>query len=148
LVRHPKKKKPIKEPDPTDSENKDIPPTEPVIGEEEKSGAKGVLDRLFWLRVILAVIGGLMATILLEPIEGEERRWASIALMIVIFIISIVIWKSLYRDSLKRLPITAIGKKKLVTTGIGSFIFLYLFVWILSYTIVNSTNGGLMPPFP
>ena len=29
-------------------------------------------------------------------------------------------------------------RKKIVTQGIGSYIFLYLFTWIVSYTLVHS----------
>jgi len=147
LPRHPKKKKTPNEPDLPDSEENKTPPTEPIVNDDEKSGAKRVLDRLFWFRVVLAIIGGIAATIIFEPIEGEERRWASIGLMIIIFIISIGIWKSAYRNYLKRLPPSAISKKKLITTGLGSFVFLYLFMWILSYTIVNVAETGLTPPF-
>jgi hypothetical protein len=40
-------------------------------------------------------------------------------------------------------------RKKIVTQAIGSYIFIYLFMWILSYTIVNvNENGtGLVTPF-
>ena len=40
------------------------------------------------------------------------------------------------------------NKKKYVTTGIGSFVFIYLFVWIVSYTLVNSASSPSLIPFP
>ena len=93
MAKHkPKKKSPD---EPEDAEKKDIPPTEPVRSEEDKTYAKKKLDKLFWLRVGLAVIAGISATFIFEPIEGEERRWTSIAFMIIIFIVSVVIGKAM-----------------------------------------------------
>ncbi len=123
---------------------KDIPPTEPVPDEYEKSRTKYLINILFWLRVTLAIMGGIAATFIFDSIEGEVRRWTSIAFMIILFIVSIGIAKSMKM----RLPRS--DRKKLVTTGIGSFVFLYLFSWILSYTLVNVTGNesGVAIPFP
>ncbi|HEY7367956.1 MAG TPA: hypothetical protein VH562_05785, partial [Nitrosopumilaceae archaeon] len=118
-----------------------LPPTEPVRSEEDKTYAKKKLDKLFWLRVGLAVIAGISATFIFEPIEGEDRRWASIAFMIIIFIVSVVIGKVMN----PQLPKS--DRKKLVTTGIGSYIFIYLFMWILSYTIMHlPSQSGISNP--
>ena len=135
------KPKEIKAPDePADSDKKDLP-TEPGQPEEDKIYTKKKLDKLFWLRVGLAVIAGIAATFIFEPIEGEERRWSSIAFMIIIFIVSIVIGKAMNPQIPKS------DRKKLVTTGIGSFIFIYLFLWILSYTIMHlPTQSGISNP--
>ena len=136
LAKH-KKSKPAKKPDTENSENKDLPPTEPVNLEFEKIIRKKKIDILFWLRVGLAAIGGAMATFLLEPIEGEERRWASIGLLIALFIFSIIIAKGMH------LNLPRSDRKKIITTGIGSFIFIYLFVWILSYTFVHASDSEI-----
>ncbi len=164
MARHKKKKFPPT-PDPNDSKNKDEseenkpenpptenPPTEkkdlPKIErekiDEELIQTKRNLDKLFWLRVGLAVMGGIAATFIFDSIEGEERRWTSIGFMILIFIASIVIAKSM------NLAPARLGRKKIVTTGIGSFVFLYLFMWIVSYTLVNVTgnDASSMIPFP
>jgi len=141
LARHdPKKKKAAEEP--VDVDTKDIPPTEPVNTEGEKSYTKHKIDQLFWLRIALAVIAGASATFIFEPIEGEERRWNSIAFMIVIFIISVGIGKSMH------IQLPKSDRKKLVTTGIGSYVFIYLFMWIFTYTLVNLPNdSGVLTPF-
>lgn len=141
MARHkPKKKKTPEKPKDTDS--KDIPPTEPVQTEEEKSHTKRKLDKLFWLRVGLAVIGGIIATFLFESVEGEERRWSSIIFMIALFIVTVFIAKGM------NLQLPKSDRKKIVTTGIGSYIFIYLFMWILTYTIVNLPDeSGLSTPF-
>ena len=136
------KPKEIKAPDePADSDKKDLPPTESGQPEEDKIYTKKKLDKLFWLRVGLAVIAGIAATFIFEPIDGEERRWSSIAFMIIIFIVSVVIGKAMNPQIPKS------DRKKLVTTGIGSFIFIYLFMWILSYTIMHlPTQSGISNP--
>ncbi|HXV65607.1 MAG TPA: hypothetical protein VD731_00060 [Nitrosopumilaceae archaeon] len=141
MARHdPKKKKTPEEP--KDSDTNELPPTEPVQNDEEKSYTKKKLDQLFWLRIGLAVIAGILATFIFEPIEGEDRRWASITFMIIVFIVSIGIAKGM------NLQLPKSDRKKIVTTGIGSFIFIYLFMWILSYTIMNlPSEFGISTPF-
>jgi hypothetical protein len=147
LARHdPKKKKAPDEPETPDisegSDTKVPPPPAPVQSEQEKSYIKRKLDKLFWLRIVLAVIGGTLATFMFDSIEGEERRWTSIAFMITIFIVSIFVAKGM------NLKLPKSDRKKLVTTGIGSYIFIYLFMWLLSYTLVNLPNdSGISIPF-
>tara|TARA_B100001750_G_C15383425_1_gene533666 strand:+ start:463 stop:1017 length:555 start_codon:yes stop_codon:yes gene_type:complete len=107
---------------------------------EDKSATKKLTDRLFWMRVVFAVLGGIIATFVLEDIaDPEQKRWTSIGFMIMIFISTVIIAKTWGI----RIP-----RKKYVTTGIGSFIFLYLFSWIVSYTIANLETGPGVIPFP
>jgi len=165
LAKHKKKKSPPT-PDPEDSkkkenveeENQDIPPTEKVDTskkddppktedtrtEEQKDETTRKLDKLFWFRIALAVIGGTAATFMFDSIEGEERRWTSIGFMIIIFMASIVMAKSM------NLKLPKSDRKKIVTQALGSYIFLYLFSWILSYTLVNANNSETITsiPFP
>ena len=155
-----KKKKSEPTPDPKDSKkevtkenNNEIPEIEsndskpktpePISNQEEKSEKDKKLDKLFWLRIGFAVIAGTLATFLFENIQGEERRWASIAFMIIVFIVTIFIAKSM------KMQLPSSDRKKIVTQGIGSYIFLYLFVWILTYTIVhaNTVSTGIPSPF-
>ncbi|MCZ6584259.1 MAG: hypothetical protein O6746_05070, partial [Thaumarchaeota archaeon] len=67
-------------------------------------------------------------------------RWASIAFMIFLFIASVFIAKGM------NLQLPKSDRKKLVTTGIGSYVFIYLFMWILTYTIVNLPNELRISP--
>ncbi len=110
----------------------DSPPTEPTTNLAESSEKDRKLNKLFWLRVGLAVIAGTMATFIFEDIEGEERRWASIAFMIIIFAGTIVVAKGM------KMQLPSSDRKKIVTQAIGSYIFLYLFIWIVTYTLVHS----------
>ena len=142
MAKHKPKKK--KEPEkPVDEEKKDLPPTEPVQTDVEKSYTKRKVDQLFWLRIGLAVIAGTAATFIFEPIEdAEEKRWSSIAFMIIVFIASVIIGKAM------NLQLPKSDRKKLVTTAIGSYIFIYLFMWIFTYTLVNLPNeSGISTPF-
>ena len=157
-----KKKKSAPTPDPTDSKKEpekdlaniehenigpdkavapDMPPPAPAFSYEKNENDRK-LNRLFWLRVGLAVIAGTAATFIFDDIEGEERRWASIAFMIMIFLVTIFIAKSM------NMQLPSSDRKKIVTQGIGSYVFLYLFMWIVSYTLVNisDVSNGITSP--
>ena len=175
MARFKKRKWGSEKPKPKDIENKettptesDIPPTEsesepeetvevdvgekieegsqkkeskPEESAEDKSATKKLTDRLFWMRVVFSVIGGIVATFVFEDIEDvEEKRWTSIGFMIMLFIATAIIAKSWKI----RIP----NRKKYITTGIGSFVFLYLFVWIVSHTIANLGTNSSVIPFP
>jgi len=99
-------------------------------------------DKLFWMRVVFAVIGGIAATFLFEGIEdSEEHRWTSIIFMIVLFLITCFIAKQM------KINFPRSDRKKIVTTGIGSFIFMYLFSWIMSFTLLNLPQDNMSIPF-
>ena len=111
-----------------------------IVSVAEAAETKMKMDRLFWMRVALSVIAGASATFLFESIEDvEEKRWTSIGFMIAVFIVSVIIAKSM------KIRLHS-GRKKLITNGLGSFVFLYLFVWIVTYTLVNSGSGGFVTP--
>ena len=124
-----------------ESPNKESKPKEVEESAEDKSATKKLTDRLFWMRVVFAVIGGIIATFAFDDIQDvEEKRWTSIGFMIMLFIATAIIAKSW--------KIRIANRKKYVTTGIGSFVFLYLFVWIVSHTIANLGTNSSVIPFP
>lgn len=94
------------------------------------------LDRLYWMRIIFAAASGIIATFAFENIDGEERRWASIAFMIVVYLVTLAIAKGM------KMQLPSSDRKKIVTQAIGSFVFIYLFMWIVSYTLVNIPSSG------
>ena len=119
-----------------------IPSTAPVVSEEQQNITKKLTNILFWMRIGFALIGGTIATFIFDGIEGsEERRWSSITFMIVLFIVTCFLAKGM------KINFPKSDRKKLVTTGIGSFIFLYLFAWILSYTLLNLPRDDFSLPF-
>ena len=124
------------------TDTSEIPPTEPVVSEEQKNIIKKRTNKLFWLRFGFAIIGGAIATFLFEEIDGsEERRWSSIIFMIVLFIITCFIAKGM------KINFPKADRKKLVTTGMGSYVFLYLFAWIMTYTLLNLPREDFSLPF-
>ncbi len=142
------KKESVKE-EPTDipkiEKSEPVPETpsgDPPISEAERSEKDKKLNKLFWMRVALAIIAGTAATFVFEDIEGEDRRWASIALMIGVFMGSIVVAKGM------KMQLPSSDRKKVVTQGIGSYVFMYLFIWILTYTLVHagSVSSGIPSP--
>ena len=156
-----KKSKPTFEPDDSKKESVkeesvDIPETEelkpvpetpsadPPISEAAKSEKDRKLSKLFWMRIALAIIAGTAATFIFEDIEGEERRWSSIAFMIILFFGSIIVAKGM------KMQLPSSDRKKIVTQALGSYVFLYLFTWILTNTIVNveSVSNGMPSLLP
>ena len=134
-------------PDP--NQPKDVQPAESqeskdqsIVSSEQEKITKKRTDKLFWMRIGFAIIGGIAATFLFEGIEdSEEHRWTSIMFMIVLFIVTCVIAKMM------RINFSRADRKKLVTTGIGSYIFLYLFAWIMSFTLLNLPQDNISIPF-
>lgn len=76
----------------------DNPSGEPPVSVAEKSEKDKKLNKLFWMRIALAIIAGTAATFLFGGIEGEDRRWASIGFMIVIFFASVIVAKGMKID--------------------------------------------------
>ncbi len=131
------------------TERRDSPPTKrvdtstPPVSSQEEILTKKRTNVLFWMRIAFALIGGAIATFAFEGIEdSEEKRWTSIIFMIVLFVATCVIAKYGIKTNFSRAD-----RKKLVTTGIGSYIFLYLFAWILSYTLLNLPQSNIPTPF-
>lgn len=124
---------------PPDGRPETGPAEDPLAGflGKDENGRK--LNFLFWLRVALAVGAGAAATFIFEPFEGEERRWASILFMIIVFAATIPVAKGM------KMQLPSSDRKKIVTQAIGSYVFLYLFVWIVTYTFANTgdVSGGI-----
>ncbi len=111
--------------------NSKEPSKDPPVSDVVKMAKDKKLSTLFWMRIALAIIAGAATTLLLEDIEGEERRWTSIGFMIILFFASIIVAKGM------KMQLPHSDRKKLVTQGIGSYVFLYLFSWIVSYTLTH-----------
>ena len=124
------------------TDTSETPPTQPVVSDEQQNITKKRTSTLFWLRFCFALGGGVIATFLFEGIEdSEEHRWSSIIFMIILFIITCFIAKGM------KINFPKSDRKKLVTTGIGSYIFLYLFSWIMTYTLLNLPRDDFSLPF-
>ena len=141
LVRHPKKKENEKRPGgekKSDGKASDPPPETPRT-ETDESKVRSGLDKVFWLRVGLGIFAGaLSAEIGYSYVHTSSRIIIGLGIMIALFIVSYGIAKAL------RVPIPPTDKKKLVTTGIGSYFLMFLFMWILANTIIHP-DIGLVP---
>ena len=134
---------------PNPNESRDVsstesqkPNDEPIINTEQENITKKRADKLFWMRVVFAIIGGIAATFLFEGIEdSEEHRWTSIIFMISLFLVTCFMAKAM------KINFPRSDRKKIVTTGIGSFIFMYLFSWIMSFTLLNLPQDNMSIPF-
>jgi hypothetical protein len=130
------------EPQDASSTESQKPNDEPIINTEQENITKKRVDKLFWMRVVFAVIGGIAATFLFDGIEdSEEHRWTSIIFMISLFLVTCFIAKAM------KINFPRSDRKKIVTTGIGSFIFMYLFSWIMSFTLLNLPQDNMSIPF-
>lgn len=94
------------------------------------------LDRVFWLRIGFAVIAGLIAGGL-GFLSFNEKAANGIGVAFLFYIISYVVARSRYGRS-----IPPSDKNKLITTGIGAYVFMFLFIWILYNTIAFVQGGG------
>ncbi len=119
-----------------------IASTDPVVSDEQQKITKKRTDKLFWMRFAFALIGGVIATFAFDGIaDMEEKRWVSITFMIVLFVVTCFIAKGM------KISFPRSDRKKLVTTGIGSYIFLYLFAWIMTHTMLNLPKENFSLPF-
>jgi len=130
LARHPKKKG---DDTPDNTENSKDNPGAPSTQTEE-SKIKSGLEKLFWVRVILGVSAGTLSAIIGYPMESY-RLELGFGIMIILFIVSYVIAKSM------RIPIAITDKKKLITTGYGSYFLMFIFSWILVNTLIHPEIG-------
>jgi len=116
--------------------------TDSVVSDEQQSIIKKRTNTLFWMRFAFALIGGAAAEFLFDGIaDMEEKRWLSITFMIVLFVVTCFIAKGM------KISFPKSDRKKLVTTGIGSYIFLYLFAWIMTHTMLNLPKENFSLPF-
>jgi hypothetical protein len=129
LARHPKKKG-DETPDIDDSKDNPSGPS----AQTEESRIKSGLDKLFWLRVGLAVLAGTLSAIIGNSMQSH-RGFLGLGIMITLFIVSVGIAKSM------RIPILPSDKKKLITTGYGSYALMFIFSWILVTTLTHPSVG-------
>jgi len=116
--------------------------TDPVVSDEQQNIIKKRTNTLFWMRFALALGGGAAAEFLFDGIaDSEEKRWSSIIFMIGLFVATCFIAKGM------KINFPKSDRKKLVTTGIGSYVFLYLFAWIMTHTMLNLPKENFSLPF-
>ncbi len=138
MVRHPKKNENDKKSAPSENPTKDVPPEEPRIAETDESRIKRGLDKVFWLRVGLGIMAGIIAATFGSPLDTNQRIFVGFGIMVVLFIISYVIAKAF------RVPLLPSDKRKLITTGYGSYFLMFIFSWILVNTIIHADVSSMI----
>ncbi len=84
------------------------------------------IDQLFWTRAFLGVTTGLLSGIMGFFDDGAYR---GLLLAFVAYVISYFVAKYIIR-----LDLPPEESRKVFTTGLSSFIALWLFAWIICYT--------------
>ena len=133
LVRHPKKDD-SKKPGPSDDPEKEGPPEVAKPAEAEEFRIKKGLDKVFWLRVGLGILAGSISAIMGSSLE-HHKGFLALGIAIILFIISYGLAKAL------RVPLLPSDKRKLLTTGYGSYFLMFLFSWILVNTLIHPDVG-------
>jgi hypothetical protein len=82
-------------------------------------------DKLYWLRLGLAALAGLSA----EVLVGTDYA-SGISIGIMFYLVSYYLARFAWYRKLGRE-----GQGKIYSTGIGSFIMMFLFTWMLFFTL-------------
>ncbi|MGQ9780982.1 MAG: hypothetical protein ACUVQ8_01835 [Nitrososphaeria archaeon] len=83
-------------------------------------------NKLFWTRAGLAVVAGLISGIMNF---SDETAQFGVLLIVWVYLISYYIGKNLIFGGKE------VGTSTLITTGLGTYIMLSLFTWILYHTL-------------
>lgn len=129
MARHPKKKS-----DEKPEGERDNPLGKPEPTQTDESKIKSGLDKVFWLRVGMGILAGIISAVIGNPMQSH-KGFLGLGVMIALFIVSIGIAKSM------KIQILPTEKKKLITTGYGSYILMFIFSWILVTTITHPSVG-------
>ncbi len=120
------------------------PPAPPTVPPMDPSLQRRMLGRLYWIRVGFAALGGFVSGVvgLVTPTVSSTNLWndlkgnvanpnAYYGAYIAIFIFLITYYMAKY-SILK--GINPKDKNRLITQGIGSFIMMFIFSWIVFNT--------------
>lgn len=83
-------------------------------------------NKLFWTRAGLAVLAGLVSGVMNF---ADETAYYGVLLIIWVYLISYYIGKNIIFGN------KPVDRSTLIMTGIGTYIMLSLFSWILYYTL-------------
>ena len=84
-----------------------------------------VLDQIFWLRAGLAAIAGVAADFLFGRDYTSGLLFGAVVFMGSYYLVKAVWGKKIKPDQ----------TSKLYTTALGSYIMIFLFAWILAFTV-------------
>lgn len=90
------------------------------------------LDKLYWLRVAAGVLSAVLATLLGFVGVNQPEAYRGVILAFAIYVLtSYVARYHMFKN-------ISVSLRKIYTHGIGSFIMLFLFTWILLNTLITA----------
>lgn len=96
----------------------------------------GPIDKIFWMRIGFAVVAGVLAGAL-GYLSFNPMAFRGIGVGFLIYFVSYIVARFMYG---RILPPT--DYRKMITTGIGGYVFLFLFVWIMYNTFTFGQQTG------
>jgi hypothetical protein len=90
------------------------------------------LDKLYWLRVAAGVLSGVLATLLGFVGANQPEAYRGVILALAIYALTS------YAARYHMFKNLGVSLRKIYTHGIGSFIMLFLFTWILLNTLITA----------
>lgn len=90
------------------------------------------LDKLYWFRVAAGVLSGVFAALLGFIGTNQPEAYRGVILALAVY--ALTSYTARYR-MFKNL---GVGLRKIYMHGIGSFIMLFLFTWILLNTLITA----------
>ena len=91
-------------------------------------------DKLYWFRIGLGVLAGLLANQIFSPSGAPSAvidYFDGILFAMIIYFASFYVARYGWYRKIDKTDLT-----KLYTTGIGGFVMVFLFTWILLFTVV------------
>ncbi len=89
---------------------------------------------VYWSRLFIAIATGFGSVLALNRVvSGETATLTYVALAVLIYALTAVVYRSLLRYGEAELR----GKNRYITLGIGTFIFAWMASLVLTYTILS-----------
>ena len=96
----------------------------------------GPIDKIFWMRIGFGVVAGIVAGAL-GYLSINPMAFRGVGIGFMIYFVSYVVARFQFQ---KILPPT--DYKKMITTGMAGYVFIFMFVWILYNTFSLGQQTG------
>ena len=97
----------------------------------------GPLDQIFWMRIALGMLGGFVAGALGYLSSNPQAFRSGVGICFMTYVASYILARWFIGQ---HLPPT--DYRKMVTTGLAGYVFMFLVVWILYNTFVMANQTG------
>jgi hypothetical protein len=101
------------------------------------SGLLSVIDKMYWARIALGVVAGVLASGIFTPFKVDTTASIASADFVDGALLGVLVYLgSFYLFRFKWGKV--VGKEKvgkLYTTGVGAYVMIFLFFWILLFTL-------------